>query len=115
MCPTILLFRAVCDKLGAVTKIPTSEELLRLLSLVGFLEPLSEGALRGLARSASYAGIEVGESFVLGPEDHGERMLLLLSGRVQVYETDPSGRELTLAVLGYGTSIGATGLVSRRT
>ena len=42
-------------------------------------------------------------------------MLLLLSGRVQVYETDPSGRELTLAVLGYGTSIGATGLVSRRT
>src|SRR3712207_2660762 len=40
-------------------------------------------------------------------------MVLLLRGQLQVYETDPSGRELTLAVLEGGTSIGATGLVPR--
>jgi CRP/FNR family cyclic AMP-dependent transcriptional regulator len=90
------------------------EDLQRLLSMVSFLEPLSEGALRQLARSARCAGLEAGEDFVVGPEEHGEQMLLLLSGRVQVYETDPSGRDLTLAVSEYGVPIGATGLASRR-
>ena len=92
----------------------SDEELRRLLSLVGFLEPLSEGALRGLARSARCTGLDTNEDFAVDPEEHGEQMLLLLSGKVQVYETDPSGRELTLAVSEYGVPIGATGLVSRR-
>jgi len=59
-------------------------------------------------------GIEAEEDFVVGPEEHGEQMLMVLSGRVQVYETDPSGRQLTLAVSDYGVPIGATGLTSRR-
>ena len=40
-------------------------------------------------------------------------MVLVLRGQLQVYESDPSGRELTLAVLEGGASLGATGLVPR--
>jgi CRP/FNR family transcriptional regulator, cyclic AMP receptor protein len=97
-----------------VTKNPPAEELQRLLCLVDFLEPLSEGALRKLARSAHCNNLEAGDAFVVGPEEHAERMLLLLRGQVQVCEIDPSGRELTIATLGYGVSIGATGLASRQ-
>lgn len=98
-----------------MTENPSAEELQRLLSLMAFLEPLSAGALRELARSARCTSLDAGEDFVLGPEEHSEHMLLLLSGQVQVCETDPSGRELTIATLGHGVSIGATGLASRRT
>ena len=106
--------RAVCANLRAVTENLSAEELQQLLSLVGFLEPLSEGALRELARHAPCTRIEAGEAFVVGPEEHGEQMLLLLRGQVQIYEADPSGRELTLAVPEYGVPIGATGFASRR-
>ena len=98
-----------------MTENSSAEELQRLLSLVDFLEPLSEGVLRELARSTRCTGLKVGEGFIVGPEEHSEQMLLLLSGQVQVFETDPSGRELTIATLRNGGSIGATGLASRRT
>jgi CRP-like cAMP-binding protein len=101
-------------KFSTVTENPSAEELQRLLSLVGFLEPLSEGALGELARSAHCSTLEAGEDFIVGPEEHGERMLLLLRGQVQVCEIDTSGRELTLAVSEYAVPIGATGLASRR-
>jgi CRP/FNR family transcriptional regulator, cyclic AMP receptor protein len=124
MCPSTQLaegcvagyrfLRFVCANLRAVTETPSAEELQSLLSLVGFLEPLSEGALGELARSAHCTGLEAGEDFIVGPEEHGERMLLLLRGQVQVCEIDTSGRELTLAVSEYGVPIGATGLASRR-
>ena len=97
-----------------MTENPSAEEVLRLLSRVGFLEPLSEGTLGELTRSARCTGLEAGEDFIVGPEEHGERMLLLLRGQVQVCEIDASGRELTLAVPEYGVPIGATGLASRR-
>jgi len=100
--------------LCAVIENPPAEELQRLLSLMSFLEPLSEDALGELARSVGCTSLQAGDSFVVGPEEHGEQMLLLLRGQVQVYETDPSGRELTIATLDYGAPIGATGLASRR-
>jgi len=93
---------------------PSIEEIKRFLSLVGFLEPLSEHDLGEIARGAEYVRLDEDEALVVGAEEHGERMLLLLDGQAQIYETDPSGRELTLAVLEYGVPVGATGLVSRR-
>ena len=36
---------------------------------------------------------------MVGLEEHAERMVLVLRGQLQVYEKDPSGREMTLAVL----------------
>ncbi len=94
-------------------KLPTTEELVRLLSWVPFLEVLSEDEKEWLVRRLSFMDLEAGETFAVSPEEHAERMLLVLSGQLQVYESDPSERELTLAVLEGGTSIGATGLVVR--
>jgi CRP/FNR family cyclic AMP-dependent transcriptional regulator len=89
------------------------EELERLLGWVAFLEPLSEDERAWLAQRLTFTTLEAGETFVVGPEEHAQRMVLLLRGQLQVYEVDPSGRELTLAVLEGGQSVGATGLVPR--
>jgi CRP/FNR family cyclic AMP-dependent transcriptional regulator len=91
-------------------------EIRRRLSWVEFLSPLSEGELAALLRDASFVRLEEEEVMVLGPEEHVERMLVVLAGQLQVYELSRgSERELTLAVLGDGTAVGATGLVPRWT
>ena len=92
---------------------PSAEELAELLSWVEFLEPLSEEEQGWLARRLSCSNLEAGETFLVNPEEHAERMVPVLKGQLQVYESDPSGRELTLAVLEGGASVGATGLVPR--
>ncbi len=89
------------------------QEITRRLSWVDFLTPLSEDKLDDLVQGASFVRLEEKEVLVVGPEEHAERMVLLLRGQLQVYETDPSEREMTLAVLEGGTSVGATGLVPR--
>ncbi len=92
---------------------PSAEELAQLLSWVEFLEPLSEEEQGWLARRLSFSNLEAGETFLVGPEEHAQRMVVVLRGQLQVYESDPSGKELALAVLEGGASVGATGLVPR--
>jgi CRP/FNR family transcriptional regulator, cyclic AMP receptor protein len=92
---------------------PSAKELAELLSWVEFLEPLSEEEQGWLTGRLTCTTLEANETFVVGPEEHAERMVLVLRGQLQVYESDPSGREMTLAVLEGGTSVGATGLVPR--
>ena len=92
---------------------PSAEDLRGPLSWVPFLEPLSEDEWGWLVARLSCTGLEAGETFIVGPHEHAERMVLVLVGQLQVYESDPSGRELTLAVLEGGASVGATGLVPR--
>ena len=92
---------------------PSAEELVRLLAWVPFLEPLSEDERAWLALRLTCTTLEVDEAFVVGSKEHAERMVLLLRGQLQVYERNPSGKELTLAVLEGGQSVGATGLVPR--
>jgi CRP/FNR family transcriptional regulator len=91
----------------------TAEEPRALFCWVPFLEPLSEEEQAWLAERLSYISLEKGETFSVAPEEHTERMVVVLSGQLQVYESDPSGRELILAVLEGGASVGATGLVPR--
>ena len=93
----------------------TIGEARRLLSRVGFLETLPAGELEDLARRSAFSRLPAGGTFVVGPEEHAERMLLVLAGQVQVYDADPTDRELTLSVLEGGSFVGATGLASRRT
>jgi len=114
LCSRTQFFRTVCANVRAVTEGHSTEELQRLLSLVNFLGPLSADALSELARSVRCTSIQAGEDFIVGPEEHGEWMLLLVRGQVQVCEIDTSGRELTLAVPEYGLPIGATGLAPRQ-
>ena len=88
---------------------PSTEELERLLAWVPFLEPLSEDERGWLALRLTFTTLEAGETFVVGPEEHAQRMVLVLRGQLQVYEKDPSERELTLAVLEGGQSVGGNG------
>ena len=113
MCPIVRFTGAACATLRPIMENPSAEELRQLLSWVDFLEPHCEEEQGWLARRLSCTRLEAGDAFVVGPEEHAERMVLLLRGQLQVYETDPSGRELTLAVLEGGTPVGTTGLVSR--
>ena len=99
-------FRPVIDDLPM-------EEIKRLLSWVGFLEPLSEDELEGLVGHAGFLRLGDGEELILGPGQQGESMLILVVGQLQVYVVSPSERELTLQVLGSGSVVGATGLAAR--
>src|SRR5215212_4585166 len=91
-------------------------EVRRRLSWVEFLAPLSEGEMVTLLRDASFVRLEDGEEMVVGPQEHAERMLLVVAGQLQVYEVSLSSeREFTLSVVGDGTAVGATGHVPRWT
>ena len=81
------------------TDLPMVEIRRRLSSWVDFLAPLSEEQLDALVvRRASFVRLEKGEVLVVGPEEHGERMLLVVAGQLQVYEISlGSGREHTLS------------------
>ena len=91
-------------------------EIRRRLSWVDFLAPLSEHELDDLLRGASFLEIEKRKKLIIGPEEHTQRMLLVVAGQLQVYEVAlNSGREHTLWVLGSGQAVGTTGLIPRWT
>jgi CRP-like cAMP-binding protein len=91
-------------------------EIRRRLSWVEFLAPLSEAEMVTLLRGANFVRLEDGEEMVVGPQEHAERMLLVVAGQLQVYEVSLSTeRELTVWVAGDGTAVGATGMVPRWT
>jgi hypothetical protein len=69
-------------------------EITRRLSWVAFLAPLSEDELDHLVSRASFLRLEQKEVLLVGPEEHAERMLLVVAGQLQVYEVAlNSGRE----------------------
>jgi CRP/FNR family transcriptional regulator len=91
-------------------------EIRRRLSWVGFLSPLSEAEMVTLLRGASFVRLEEGDEMVVGPQEHAERMLVVVAGQLQVFEVSLSSeREFTLSVVGDGAAVGATGLVPRWT
>jgi hypothetical protein len=53
------------------------------------------------------------DAVLVAPEEHKDRLLLLLEGRARVYE-GPAGRELTVSLVEGGTLVGATGFASCR-
>ena len=89
------------------------EELDRLLGMVDVFETLPPGELRSLAAGASLERAGTKETVWVGPRDHARRMVVLLSGRAQVYEPGPSGRRLTVSVAEAGTVVGVAGLAER--
>jgi CRP/FNR family transcriptional regulator, cyclic AMP receptor protein len=102
---------------GRATKVELPiREIRRRLSWVEFLAPLSEAEMATLLRDASFVRLEDGEEMVVGPQEHAERMLLVIAGQLQVFEVSLSSeREFTLSVVGDGAAVGATGLVPRWT
>ena len=81
----------------------------RLLAMVDILEGVPEEDVRTLARRSAFASLEVRDAILISPEEHAERLLLLLEGRAQVCEDSDCGQEGTASVVEGGTLVGATG------
>ncbi len=88
------------------------EEEDRLLAMVDILQPLPPHEVGWLARRSTVARRQPGETFDVGEERR--RLIILVSGRVRVYEPDPRGQELTLSVVEGGTIVGQSGFVRSR-
>ncbi len=82
----------------------------RLLTLVNILEPLPQEEIKRLAASRSFIPLGAGETLAL--EENRQSLILLVSGRVQVYEPNPSGQYITISVIDEGTVIGQTGFAA---
>lgn len=78
------------------------EWMVRLLSRVDVLGSLSEEELAELARRCPAFSVRGGGDFY-SPERHDGGLFLILEGRVRVYLTTPTGKEVTLDQLGAGT------------
>jgi CRP/FNR family transcriptional regulator len=76
------------------------------MSLVDVLEPLSEEELRMLARRCAGISVPDGEEFYR-PDEHDGGLFFVLEGSVRVYLATPSGKEVTLNLLGSGTALWA--------
>src|SRR5687767_5148366 len=80
-------------------------EQARLLSMVDIFGPLSQEELEDLARHTPDTFLEQGD-ILFTPQGGQERLFILKKGRVQVYEVDQSGKEITLSVIEDGTIFG---------
>ena len=89
------------------------ERLVKLLSMVDVLEPLSEEELRDLARRCPDLRLSDGRDFY-DPEKHDSGMFLILEGRVRVCTSTPAGKRTTLELLGSGTVFWARRLEALR-
>jgi CRP/FNR family transcriptional regulator, cyclic AMP receptor protein len=83
------------------------EEENRLLARVDILQPLPPQEVGWFARRSTVISRGQGETFDVG-EDR-RRLIILVGGRVRVYEPDPCGQELTLSVVEGGTIVGQSG------
>jgi CRP/FNR family cyclic AMP-dependent transcriptional regulator len=88
----------------------TVERWERLLTLVDILEPLPQEEIKRLAAGRSFIPLGAGETIAL--EENRQSLFLLVSGRVQVYEPNPSGQYITISVIDEGTIIGQTGFAA---
>lgn len=92
-----------------------ARERERLLARVDILQPVSVEEVRALARCSTFTRLDARDDPILvTAEEHAERLLLLLEGRVRVYEEGFSGRQLTVSVVEDGTLVGATGFAFYR-
>jgi len=78
---------------------------IRLLSMVDILGPLSDEELEDLAKRAPDTFLDE-DDILYSPTEGTERLFILKEGRVQCYEIDESGDEITLSVVEDGNVFG---------
>ena len=88
------------------------KEQIHLLSMVDILGPLSEEELEDLAKRTPDTYLEQGD-VLYTPREGAERLFILKKGRVQVYELDRSGEEITLSVVEDGNVFGEMALTGQ--
>jgi CRP/FNR family transcriptional regulator, cyclic AMP receptor protein len=90
---------------------PLKEEI-RLLSMVDILGPLSDEEMEDLARRTPDTFLEQ-EDILYTPKEGPKRLFILKKGRVQLYEVDQSGEEITLSVIEDGNVFGEMALTGQ--
>ena len=88
------------------------QEQIRLLSMVDILGPLSEEEMEDLAKRTPDTFLEQGD-VLYSPKASTERLFILKKGRVQVYEVDRGGEEITLSVVEDGNVFGEMALTGQ--
>jgi CRP/FNR family transcriptional regulator, cyclic AMP receptor protein len=91
--------------------IPLQEEI-RLLSMVDILGPLSDEQMEDLARRIPDTFLEK-EDILYTPKEGTERLFILKKGRVQLYEVNHEGDEITLSVIEDGNIFGEMALTAQ--
>jgi CRP/FNR family transcriptional regulator, cyclic AMP receptor protein len=88
------------------------QEQIRLLSMVDILGPLSPEEMEDLAKRTPDTFLEQGD-VLYSPQNGTERLFILKKGRVQAYEVDRSGEEITLSVVEGGSVFGEMALTGQ--
>jgi CRP/FNR family transcriptional regulator, cyclic AMP receptor protein len=88
------------------------KEQTHLLSMVDILDPLSPEEMEDLARRTPDTFLEEGD-VLYSPQDGTQRLFILKKGRVQVYEVDRGGGEITLSVVEGGSVFGEMALTGQ--
>jgi CRP/FNR family transcriptional regulator len=88
------------------------QEQVRLLSMVDIFGPLSPGEMEDLAKRTPDTFLDGGD-VLYSPQDGAERLFILKKGRVQVYELDRGGEEITLSVVEGGSVFGEMALTGQ--
>ena len=88
------------------------KEQIHLLSMVDILGPLSEEEMEDLAKRSPDTFLEQGD-VLYSPQDGTERLFILKKGRVQLYEVDRGGEEITLSVIEDGNVFGEMALTGQ--
>jgi CRP/FNR family cyclic AMP-dependent transcriptional regulator len=88
------------------------KEQIRLLSMVDILGPLSDEEMEDLAKRTPDTFLEQGD-VLYSPKNGTERLFILKKGRVQLYEVDRGGEEITLSVIEDGNVFGEMALTAQ--
>jgi CRP/FNR family transcriptional regulator, cyclic AMP receptor protein len=88
------------------------KEEIRLLSMVDILGPLSDEDMEDLAKRTPDTFLEQ-DDILYTPKEGTERLFILKKGRVQVYEIDGEGEEITLSVIEDGNVFGEMALTGQ--
>jgi CRP/FNR family transcriptional regulator, cyclic AMP receptor protein len=88
------------------------KEEIRLLSMVDILGPLCDEEMEDLAKRAPDTFLEQ-DDILYTPKEGTERLFILKKGRVQLYEVNGEGDEITLSVIEDGNVFGEMALTAQ--
>jgi CRP/FNR family cyclic AMP-dependent transcriptional regulator len=88
------------------------QEQIHLLSMVDILGPLSDEEMEDLAKRSPDTFLEQ-DDILYTPKDGTERLFILKKGKVQLYEVDRGGEEITLSVVEDGNVFGEMALTGQ--
>lgn len=101
------------ETMTSVTTTTASKTKLGFLSDIELFQDLSAKEIEELERLITISAVKRGKVFYR-PEESGEVLFILKSGRVQLYRISPEGKKLVIASLGPGTLFGEMPLLGQQ-